>query len=336
MVTLPKVNDLGFFEIRLESIGGLGANLAGKMLAEAGVTGSDLNGVSFSSYGSEKKGSPVKAHIRFCMPETLIRDTTPVERPHIVGVFHESLYKTVNVTSGIYEDSLILVNSAKSPEELKEKLKLPGGTIAVVDAIGIALEEKNRVNMAMLGALFRLCDFLDAENMKGVIRKSLEKKYPGAVQPALNTFQRGYDEVKFQSFAFPDGILLPKPIRWDTPALGYETQPIGGTVVNPGNSILKDLSISRAGMMPHFASDKCIHCAACDNVCPDFCFVWEELPDKKGRPQMFLQGIDYQYCKGCLKCVYACPTEALTDEREEDGYAEEHRVPHMFELAARH
>lgn len=336
MVTLPKVNDLGFFEIRLESIGGLGANLAGKMLAEAGVTGSDLNGVSFSSYGSEKKGSPVKAHIRFCMPETLIRDTTPVERPHIVGVFHESLYKSVNVTSGIYEDSLILVNSAKSPEELKEKLKLPGGTIAVVDAIGIALEEKNRVNMAMLGALFRLCDFLDAENMKGVIRKSLEKKYPGAVQPALNTFQRGYDEVKFQSFAFPDGILLPKPIRWDTPALGYETQPIGGTVVNPGNSILKDLSISRAGMMPHFASDKCIHCAACDNVCPDFCFVWEELPDKKGRPQMFLQGIDYQYCKGCLKCVYACPTEALTDEREEDGYAEEHRVPHMFELAARH
>ncbi|SYX82322.1 2-oxoacid:acceptor oxidoreductase family protein [Paenibacillus alvei] len=336
MVTLPKVNELGFFEIRLESIGGLGANLAGKMLAEAGVTGSDLNGVSFSSYGSEKKGSPVKAHIRFCMPETLIRDTTPVERPHIVGVFHESLYKTVNVTSGIYEDSLILVNSAKSPEELKEKLKLPGGTIAVVDAIGIALEEKNRVNMAMLGALFRLCDFLDAEQMKSVIRKSLEKKYPGAVQPALNTFQRGYDEVKFQSFDFPEGVLLPKPIRWDTPALGYETQPIGGTVVNPGNSILKDLSISRAGMMPHFASDKCIHCAACDNVCPDFCFVWEEQPDKKGRPQMFLQGIDYQYCKGCLKCVYACPTEALTDEREEDGYAEEHRVPHMFELAARH
>lgn len=336
MVTLPKVNDLGFFEIRLESIGGLGANLAGKMLAEAGVTGSNLNGVSFSSYGSEKKGSPVKAHIRFCMPETLIRDTTPVERPHIVGVFHESLYKTVNVTSGIYEDSLILVNSAKSPEELKEKLKLPGGTIAVVDAIGIALEEKNRVNMAMLGALFRLCDFLDAEQMKSVIRKSLEKKYPGAVQPALNTFQRGYDEVKFQTFSFPEGVLLPKPIRWDTPALGYETQPIGGTVVNPGNSILKDLSISRAGMMPHFASDKCIHCAACDNVCPDFCFVWEEQPDKKGRPQMFLQGIDYQYCKGCLKCVYACPTEALTDEREEDGYADEHRVPHMFELAARH
>ncbi|MCY9512873.1 2-oxoacid:acceptor oxidoreductase family protein [Paenibacillus apiarius] len=335
MVTLPKVNALGFFEIRLESIGGLGANLAGKMLAEAGVNGSGLNGVSFSSYGSEKKGSPVKAHIRFCMPETLIRDTTPVERPHIVGIFHESLHKTTHVTSGIYEDSLVLVNSTKTPEELKEKLRLSGGKIAVVDAIGIALEEKNRVNMAMLGALFRLCDFLDAEQMKSVIRKSLEKKYPNAVQPALNTFQRGYDEVKFRTFAFPEGIDLPEPVRWDTPMLGYDTQPIGGVVVNPGNSILKDLSISRAGMMPHFLSDKCIHCAACDNVCPDYCFVWEEKPDKKGRPQMFLQGIDYQYCKGCLKCVYACPTDALSSEREEDGYADEHRVPHLFDLAVR-
>jgi pyruvate ferredoxin oxidoreductase gamma subunit len=333
MVQLPKVNELGFFEIRLESIGGLGANLAGKMLAEAGVMGAGLNGVSFSSYGSEKKGSPVKAHIRFCDMNARIRDTSPVERPNVIGIFHENLSKTINVISGMYEDSIVLVNSKKSPEQLKDQLKMKGGIIAVVDATGISMAENNRVNMAMLGGLFRLCDFLDPEFMKGVIRKSLEKKYPGAVQPALNTFQRGYDEVQFRSFALAEGDRMPDYIRMDTPVLGYETQPIGGTVINPGNSILKDLSISRAGMMPHFDDDKCIHCAACDNVCPDFCFVWEELPDKKGRPQMFLQGIDYQYCKGCLKCVQACPTEALASELEEDGYAEGHRVAHRFNLA---
>ena len=91
MSRLPKVNELGFFEIRLESIGGLGANLAGKLLSEAGVVGNGLNGLSFSSYGSEKKGSPVKGHIRFCEPYTNIRDTTPVERPHLVAVFHDAL-----------------------------------------------------------------------------------------------------------------------------------------------------------------------------------------------------------------------------------------------------
>lgn len=334
MVTLPKLNELGFFEIRLESIGGLGANLAGKMLAEAGVEGAELNGVSFSSYGSEKKGSAVKAHIRFCDPDTKIRDTSPVERPHVVGIFHESLSKTVNVISGIYEDSLVLVNSTKSPEQLKDKMKLLGGTIAVIDATGISLDEKNRVNMAMLGALFRLCDFLDGEYMKGVIRKSLEKKYPLAVAPALRTFDRGYNEVKFQTFRLPEGMQMPAFVRQDTPVLGYETQPMGGVIVNPGNSVLKDVSISRAGMMPHFVDEKCIHCAACDTVCPDFCFVWEEQADKKGRPQMFLQGIDYQYCKGCLKCVQACPTDALSSEREEDGYADLNRVPHLFDLAS--
>ncbi len=330
MSKLPQKNELGFFEIRLESIGGLGANLAGKMLAEAGVVGAGLNGVSFSSYGSEKKGSPVKAHIRFCDLHTPIRATSPVERPHVVGIFHEALYKTINVVSGVYEDSIVLVNSTKTPEQLKDMMKLIGGTIATVDAIGIALEENNRVNMAIMGALHRLCPFLDPEFFKGVTRKSLEKKYPHSVEPALRTFDRGFNEVKFQTFALPEGVTMPEPVRQDTPTLGYETQPMGGVITNPGNSILKDLSISRQGMMPNFEEDKCIHCAACDNVCPDFCFVWDEKADKKGRNNMFLQGIDYQYCKGCLKCVYACPTEALTELREVDGYADTKRIPHVF------
>jgi len=329
---LPKVNDLGFFEIRLESIGGLGANLAGKMLSEDGVVGNGLNGVGFSSYGSEKKGSPVKAHIRFCDPDTTIRDTTPIERPHVVGIFHDALFKTIDCTSGIYPDSTILVNSKKSPEKLKELMEIQGGTIAVVDATEIALQEQTKVNTAMLGALYRVLDFLNPDSMKNTIRKTFETKYPHLVEPNIRTFDRGYNEVKFQTFT-PDKDAVAKPFTRPEPILGYETQPIGGTVTNPGNSILKDLSISRAGMLPHFHKDKCINCAACDTACPDFCFVWEEGQDKRGRPQMFLRGIDYQYCKGCLKCVQACPVEALSDERElDDGYADMNRVPHLFDL----
>lgn len=53
-VTLPVTNEYGYFEIRLESIGGLGANLCGKMLGELGALYLSLNSLSFSSYGSEK------------------------------------------------------------------------------------------------------------------------------------------------------------------------------------------------------------------------------------------------------------------------------------------
>lgn len=331
MTVLPKVNELGFFEIRLESIGGLGANLAGKLLSEDGVVGNGLNGVGFSSYGSEKKGSPVKAHIRFCDPHINIRDTTPIERPHVVGIFHDALIKTLNCTSGIYNDSTVLVNSKKTPEELKVLMDLNGGIIAVVDAGEIALEEKTKVNTAMLGALYRVLDFLNPESMRDTIRRTFEKKYPHLVEPNIRTFDRGYNEVAFK--IFEPGSDAQKPFTRAEPILGYATQPIGGIITNPGNSILKDLSASRAGMLPHFEQKKCINCAACDTACPDFCFVWEEKEDKKGRPQMFLKGIDYQYCKGCLKCVHACPVEALTGERElDDGYAEMNRVPHLFDL----
>ena len=50
-----------------------------------------------------------------------------------------------------------------------------------------------------------------------------------------------------------------------------------------------------------------------------------------------LLGIDYHYCKGCLKCVDACPTGSLTELREQDGWAEAHRVPlfPQFEAARR-
>ncbi len=48
---LPVVDEFGFFEIRLDSIGGLGAHLAGQILGELAVLKMGLNALHFSSYG---------------------------------------------------------------------------------------------------------------------------------------------------------------------------------------------------------------------------------------------------------------------------------------------
>jgi pyruvate ferredoxin oxidoreductase gamma subunit len=299
------------------------------MLAEAGILSLGLKGSNFSSYGSEKKGSPVKSFIRFCEPDVEIRDHSPIEQPHIVGVFHEALYKTVNVVSGLNADGIVLVNTTREFDEVKMDLQLEYGTLAIIDALGLAVEEKTKVNTAMLGALYRICDFLDPESMRNVIRKTFSKKYPHLVEPNIRTFDRGYNEVQFKTYTVPEGAEG-KAFTRALPKLGYLTQEPGGVIVAQANSILKDLSGSRQGFLPELQKEKCIHCAACDNVCPDFCFVWEEVEDKKGRKQMFLKGIDYQYCKGCLKCVEACPTAALEDLREMMGYADTHRVKQNF------
>lgn len=332
MSILPQKNELGFYEIRLESIGGLGANLAGKMLAEAGVIGLGLNGSNFSSYGSEKKGSPVKGFIRFCDPDVEIRDHSPIEQPHVIGVFHEALYKSVDVVNGLRPGGIVLVNSTRGFDQVAKDLKMTRGTLAIVDALKIAVEEKTKVNTAMLGALFRICDFLDPEAMRAVIRKTFEKKLPHLVEPNLKTFNRGYQEVTFQTLEGSAAEAV--GFQRAEPALGYLTQAPGGILTVTGSSILKDLSGSRQGYLPEFHIDKCINCAACDTVCPDLCFVWEKGADKRGNMQMFLKGIDYQYCKGCLKCVEACPTEALNDMLEEYQYADLHRVKQSFPLAA--
>ncbi|WP_019912902.1 2-oxoacid:acceptor oxidoreductase family protein [Paenibacillus sp. HW567] len=329
MSTLPKMNALGFYEIRLESIGGLGANLAGKMLAETGALELGFNAANFSSYGSEKKGTPIKTFVRFCDPEVEIRDHSPIEEPHLVAVFHEALYKTVNVVSGMQPDGVVLVNTTRDFDDVRADLKLEYGTVALVDAMGIAVEEKTKVNTSMLGAMFRICGFLDPEAMRKVIRRTFEKKYPHLVEPNIRTFDRGYNEVKFKTYEVPAGTEAAPFIRAKSP-FGYATQLPGGVIMAQGNSTLKDLSGSRAGLLPVLDTESCISCAACDNVCPDNCFVWEEGEDKRGRPQQFLLGIDYQYCKGCLKCIEVCPTEALTSIREEVGFAEQHRVAQVF------
>ncbi len=98
---LPGADDDGFFGIRFESIGGLGAHLAGKILAGAGVLRQGLNGAHFSSYGSEKKGTPVKSFVRFCPADRELRNSSPIESPQLVAVFHEALARSIDVAAGL-------------------------------------------------------------------------------------------------------------------------------------------------------------------------------------------------------------------------------------------
>jgi pyruvate ferredoxin oxidoreductase gamma subunit len=194
----------------------------------------------------------------------------------------------------------------------------------VVDALGIALEEKTRVNTAMLGAVTRVCPFIDSEAVKATIRQSFSARYANLVEANLRTFDRGYGELR--SMTWPAAPGDPgRPVQRAAPAFGYLDAPIGGAILHPGNSMRKNLSTSRQGFVPAYDPTACAHCGICDIVCPDLCFVWSH--DAGNEPSVRLLGIDYNYCKGCLKCVDACPTGSLTELREEDGWAEEHRVP---------
>ncbi len=317
---IPGAAADGSFGIRFESIGGLGAHLAGQILAEAGVLGCDLNGSHFSSYGSEKKGSPVRSYVRFCPSDTEIRRSDPIERPQVVVVFHEALADSPGVTAGLVPGGTIIVNTRAGVDETRERLALEHATVGVVDGLRIAVEESTRVNSAMLGAVARVCRFVETAVIRRTLADKLGRRYPQLVDANLRTFDRAFDELELRAY---EGDAAETRADRVAPAFGYLEAPIGGTILEPGSSIVRDLSTSREGFIPALDLEKCVHCGLCDVVCPDLCFVWEE----EGADAVRLRGIDYRYCKGCRKCTEVCPTGALTEIREEPGWAAAHRVP---------
>ncbi len=304
---LPPVGKSGYFEIRLESIGGLGANLCGKMLGELGVKYLDLNSVSFSSYGSEKTGTPVRGYIRYCEKEKEIRVHSPVISPDLMAVFHQALLKDKSTWNGCDEHTDIIVGLDAGQGTLEEAAFTKWKKCYVVEAQKIAMETRSRINMVMLGAIVRVMGFARLEDANRICEDTLGKKYPDALKGNLEGIRRGYEEVREMTDIprKPSDSFRSETIEW-----GYDTAPAGG--INPcfGNTVTADLSPSRQGYIPVFRKEKCINCGLCDSTCPDMVFQFAK-GEYNGREMMVNQGLDYYHCKGCLRCVDVCPVNAL-------------------------
>ncbi len=322
MVSLPHASE--FFEVRFESIGGLGAHAAGQVLATAAVLRMGLNGAHFSSYGSEKKGSLVRSFVRVCPSSMPVRTSAPVETPDAILVFHSVLLKNTAALAGLKRDGTLIYN-APAQTVAAALTAVPRTARAIrVDATGIAVREKSRPNAVLLGTLCAVYPFINMEEVLAALTEEFAGKHPEAVASNERAFRAGATEYELlEGVGQAEGDL---PIGQAEPVWGYETQPVGGIIPEPGNTAWNDLSASRTGWMPVLHKEDCIHCAMCDLVCPDLCLVWGD-GEEGGKYERELKGVDYRYCKGCLRCVESCPTGAFKKEAETPGLADKLRVP---------
>lgn len=303
-----------YFEIRLESIGGLGANLCGKLLGELAVEALSLNASSFSSYGSEKTGSPVSAYIRWCPVDRPIYEVTPIRKPDIIGIFHEAMLGGKNMFSGASNKTRVVINSARTPDEIRREMDLRMERVYAVDCEEIARKEGSRVNMVMFGAIISAMEIIDS----GIVIQFLEKEFQRGSRSVLEgnkrAFLEGYNQVKCDVLDNVEEFQIDKNLlnksQW-----GYENAPIGGMNPIMGSTITNDLSAVRHKRVPRYLPEKCIHCGLCDTTCPDMVFRFEPGEYNK-KLQMVNCGLDYHHCKGCLRCVEICPTHALVEADE--------------------
>ncbi len=183
-------------EIRWHGRGGQGAKTAATMVAEVAV-GAGKYAQAAPEYGAEREGAPIKAYTR--ISDDAIRVHDAIYYPDIVLVLDETLLETENVEEGLTEDGILLANTERDPEEVREQLGLEGREIYTIDATTIAIEEIGRPipNTVMIGALVAVTGVAEADDIK----KDIEKKLGGKLsedmlQGNMRAVDRAFEEVK--------------------------------------------------------------------------------------------------------------------------------------------
>ena len=162
------------FEIVIVGRGGQGAKTASQFIAESAL-GEGKQIQSFPEYGPERAGAPMKAYTR--ISNKPITTYAPVVNPDVVMVIDPTLLKSANVTEGLGEEGILIVNSPKSADEIKKQIGFKG-KVYTLDATKISIDTLglNLPNTPMLGAFVKLTKIIPLSAIKDSINKKFLKK----------------------------------------------------------------------------------------------------------------------------------------------------------------
>jgi 2-oxoacid:acceptor oxidoreductase gamma subunit (pyruvate/2-ketoisovalerate family)/2-oxoacid:acceptor oxidoreductase delta subunit (pyruvate/2-ketoisovalerate family) len=260
-------------EIRLHGRGGQGAVTASRLLAIAAFFEGN-HSQSIPMYGTERRGAPVTAFVRIGEKEKMVRSL--IHEPDYVVVLDPLLRKTINITEGLKESGMLIINSSDPPNEIELQRSY---RLATVDATSIALKTLGRpiTNTAILGAFSKGTNEVKLES----ILKAVRNQWSGNL---------GEVNAKAVELAYENTIVgTPKIIK----------------------EIKKQVTTSNSKadwrtFKPEIEVEKCTGCKMCWIFCPEHTI---EIINGKSI-------INYDYCKGCGICAEECPTGAIKIKME--------------------
>ncbi len=163
-------------EIRWHGRGGQGAKTAALLLADvAFATGAYVQG--FPEYGPERMGAPITAYNR--ISRNPIRVHSNIYEPDLVMVMDESLLEDVDVTAGLSPQGAVIINTARSSEEVRPLLRGYAGAVYTVDGRAISEQTlgRNIPNSPMLAAAVAVSGVMEEERFLTEMRDSYQHKF---------------------------------------------------------------------------------------------------------------------------------------------------------------
>jgi pyruvate ferredoxin oxidoreductase gamma subunit/2-oxoisovalerate ferredoxin oxidoreductase gamma subunit len=178
------------YEIRFHGRGGQGAVTASKILATAAF----LEGkwvTAFPYFGTERRGAPVTAFTR--LDDKRIELRSQIYEPDAVIVLDKSLMNIVNVTDGLKNDGVIIVNGRSGGVKGVGKYR-----VGYVDATSIAIRNglgdpsHPIVNTSILGAFSKVSNAVSLRSIK----KATTEMVPSKKNENVNAIEEAYEETE--------------------------------------------------------------------------------------------------------------------------------------------
>ena len=184
-------------EIRWHGRGGQGAKTACLLLADAAFSsGKYVQG--FPEYGPERMGAPITAYNRISDVPCTIHSN--IYKPNFVAVVDESLLSSVHVTDGLDPEGAIIVNSSRSPEELRPMLRGYEGAVYTISCREISERYLGGYfpNTPMLAAVVAVSGVLDPARFTADMEASFRHKFatkPQVIDGNMNCLRHTMEEI---------------------------------------------------------------------------------------------------------------------------------------------
>lgn len=180
----------GLIEIRWHGRGGQGAVTSAELVAQAAIN-EGRYAQAFPAFGAERRGAPVVAFVRI-NPDEPIRVRAEVAEPDVVVVLDPGLLRIVDVTSGLKATGMLVVNTKKQPEQIRQEFGL-NWSLATVDATKIARELLGVpiVNTSMIGALLKATEVVKLESLF----EPLRQRFGRLAERNIEAMKRAHEET---------------------------------------------------------------------------------------------------------------------------------------------